>query len=334
MPNFMKLNEILSDASISEEMVNMVNSLPETGKEALNNYFDPESAFQKHSQDGHIVYQFAINTERGQYDDLYHYTTVDSLKKILESKKWLIKQKDFMNDPKEFSYTVDLGLDILRKLGATNDERNIFTQSIGISPFGDTYIWSFSCNRNSQTLFGNYSGSKDGVALRFSVHDIQVALATHFSHGKTDPNKLTYGDAYVAPLKVVYDKNIQLEYMEPVIKEWLLAVRNLAQDPDDMNVIVIQCLSAIGLFGLCFKNPLLRQEEEIRFVIINKNKDNQRHPELQSNGVPFVQCEISDILIKEAVLQTGNKVSTNVLKNIVTNLGFSGIKISKSDLPY
>ncbi|KRL32812.1 DUF2971 domain-containing protein [Liquorilactobacillus uvarum] len=328
----MRLIDVLEDTSIPEETLEMIRSLPPTGKEALDNYFNEDSNFFKHSRPKLIIPKLSCDTSLNE--NLYHYTTVGSLTKIVHSKEWMIKQKDFMNDPKEFQYTVDLSVAILDTLDATSDEKKLFIETFENGPFGDTYIWSFTKNKNSQTLFGNYSGNKDGVALGFKLSDVQVALATHFSHGKTDPNKLTKGDAFVFPLKVIYDKTIQLEYLKPVVKEWLFAQRNLARDQYDMSEIILACLPAITLFALTFKNPLLRQEEEVRFIITNIREDTKLHPEAYIGKIPYVKCEVSDFLIKEAIIQTGNVISNEQLLSLFNDNGFTDIIVKKSDLPY
>jgi hypothetical protein len=202
------------------------------------------------------------------------------------------------------------------------------------SPFNDLYVWSFTKNRTSQTLFGNYSGNKNGVALKFKVKDIQRTLACRFSNGKNDLSHFSVGDAYVFPLQATYDKGVQREYLFPIIKEWLFAQRCLDKDSFDMYQILLVCMKSIKLFAMCFKNPLLRQEEEIRFIVANINSDKLMHPDLSINNVPFVKVGIGDDLIKEAILQTGNSVSITDLKNIFNENGIYNVEVSQSELPY
>jgi len=328
----MRLVDMLKDERISKNMREMIESLPQTGKMALDNYYNEDSDFYRHASPRLIIPEFSCDTSIDE--SLYHYTTIESLNKIVHSKEWLIKQKDFMNDPKEFQYTIDLGITILDSLNATGDEKRLFTEALEQSPFSDSYIWSFSKNKNSQTLFGNYSGDKNGVALGFNISEIQAVLATRFAHGKTDPNHFSEGDAYVFPLKVTYDKEIQFEYLKPVVEEWLYAKRSLKQDWNDMKSIIESCFTAITLFALDFKNPLLWQEEEIRFLVVNIRADNARHPEANVGGVPFVKCKIDDTLIKKAIVQTGNSVSLESLAKMLNDNGFTNVDIKKSDLPY
>jgi len=328
----MRLNDFMEDSHIPKDTLRMVKNLPLYGKEALDNYLNEKSDFSKSSSLGNIFKNFSYDTS--SKDDFYHYTTVNSLKKIVKSKTWLIKQINFMNDPEEFKYTVQLGIKYLNELDATADEISSFEKDFRNSPFNDLYVWSFTKNRSSQTLFGNYSGNKDGVALKFDVDNLQRTLATHFSNGKDDLNNFSAGDAYVFPLRATYDKDAQKKYLYPIIQEWLFAQRCIKEDPDDMNRIILVCIKTIKIFAMCFKNPILRQEEEIRFVIVNINNDMEIHPDILVNDTPFVKVEIDNNLIKEAILQTGNAVTTEELKSFLLGNGFKNVKVSRSELPY
>ncbi|MCP9328692.1 MULTISPECIES: DUF2971 domain-containing protein [Liquorilactobacillus] len=330
--DYMRLTEILKDKCIPKNLREMIESLSQNGKIALDNYYNEDSDFYKHASPRLIIPELSYDTSIDE--NLYHYTTIESLIKIVHSKEWLIKQKDFMNDPKEFQYTIDFGITILDSLSATSDEKRLFAETLKQGPFSDSYIWSFAKNKNSQTLFGNYSGNKNGVALGFKLPEIQAVLATHFAHGKVDPNIFSEGDAYVFPLKVIYDKEVQFEYLKPVVEEWLFAKRSLEQDWNDMKSIMEDCFTAITIFALDFKNPLLWQEEEIRFVVTNINADSARHPEAYVGEVPFVKCNIEDTLIREAIVQTGNSISLESLKKLFNKNGFTNIDVKESELPY
>lgn len=328
----MRLKDAIKNKNIPIDVLRMIDNLPSYGKEALDNSMNENSDFSKSSSIQNFFNNFSYDTF--SKDSFYHYTTIDSLKKIINSKIWLIKQINFMNDPKEFKYTVELGIGYLEELGANIQEIEYFKNTFENSPFNDLYIWSFTKNGNSQTLFGNYSGNKNGVALKFNVNDIQKILAYRFSNGKEDLNHFSTGDAYVFPLRATYDKDAQREYLFPIMKEWLFARRCVDKDPVDMQQIILICMKSIKLFAMCFKNPLLRQEEEIRFIIANINTDKLMHPDLRINNVPFVKVNIDKDLIKGAILQTGNSIPVEEVENIFIKNGFNDVDVSCSELPY
>lgn len=326
----MRITDMLESGELSDKEKEVLCALPNLGKVAINNFFDENSDFGLHTSLDRILPEFSFLPSKNEL--LYHYTTSDSVKKILKSRTWLIKQKSFMNDPEEFSYTISLAKDVLKNLEATNDDIVAFDNSFKMDPINDSYIWSFTKNSSSQTLFGNYSGDKSGVALGLNSKEILDALSSHFLHGKSDLASLTDDDAYPLPLKVIYDEEVQRDYLEPVVEEWLLAHKNLRSIPSDQREICAACLTAISYFALFFKNPLLRQEEEIRFVIVYKG--NKNYSERVVNNIPYVECEVNPSLIREAILQTGNPMGVEELENLFKECGFNNVRIRRSKLPY
>lgn len=325
----------LDSPEFPENIRKMVKDLPDIGKEALAAWYDEDSEFYQHAQQEIIAKKFLLDTNEKINKNIYHYTSVDSFKKIVQSKVFLIKEKSYMNDPEEFEYTFSLAKNELKRLGATDSELGVFGQLHNSSPFNDMYIWSFTRNGESQTLFGNYNGAdRDGVALQFNSQDVQEQLAAHFAHDKKSLDEFTEGNAYVFPLRVVYAKKEQLEFIQPVITEWLKALRCLNLDRYDMSEILLDCLKALTLFAMCFKNPYLRQEEEVRFLVLNINSDSKNHPEVEIGETPFVQCEINSSFLKSVIMQTNGTTTVDELKDMLVKKGFSKTEVRKSVLPY
>lgn len=323
----------LEDPKRCDMYKKILRLLPIQGKVALNNFVEEDSNLNFYDQ-YKIHSEFALNTE--SVETLYHYTNTQSTKKILESRTWLIKKSSFMNDPKEFTYTIDLSKKILRELKASSKEISCFDTMFKDAPMGDTYIWSFTQNRSSQALFNNYGGEKSGVALGLDSNEILTLLLKHFSHGKETLDDFTIGDAIPMLLKVVYTEEKQREYIKAYLDEWLLAYRYLEVVPNVQLDIAVWCCTIISYLALFFKNPVLRQEEEIRAIIVFKNdsKDCNDFSERRINGVPFVECGVSGKLIKEAIIQTGNTISTRELKGLFEKYGLNNVEVSKSELPY
>lgn len=288
----------LNDPKVPEALRTMISKLPEMGKQALAAVYDKNSEFYQHAQLEIITKEFYFDTAKDENKYIYHYTSVDGLNQILNSKVFYVKEKSYMNDPSEYHYAFNLAAEELEKMGATHHEVEFFRAHAVEVPFNDLYIWSFTRKGESQTLFGNYNGGvHDGVALKFDSQAIQEQLANHFAHGKKSLEEYTLGNAFVFPLEVVYEKLEQRAYLRPVMKEWIMAYRSHSFDEYDMSEIMKICLQALSLFAMCFKNPLLRQEEEVRFLVLNINGDNQNHPEIVINNVPFMKCEFTPMLL-------------------------------------
>lgn len=322
------LNGLLTD-DVSKATRLMIANLNDNGKRAIVNYHDPRSAFHKHADIVINVRTFGENAE----DDtsLFHYTTVSSLDSILKSGYFRIKQADFMNDPDEFRWASKLAIEYLENYKATSKEINNFKQMVENQPFHEAYIWSFSKNDDSETLFHVYGGN-EGIALELGEKDVMNMLATHNSHGKRSLDQFGLGDAYTFPLNVLYNAQKQRSYIEPLVQEWLDAYRGLKNDPDDMKEILTLCSKNIALFNMAFKNPKLFHEEEFRFVSLRRN-DGTIFPELKINGVSFINCEFDSKYIQSVTLSPRCDASEEEVRTIIRKYK-SSADVRKSTLPY
>ncbi|MCW4399794.1 hypothetical protein LDJ81_12470 [Lentilactobacillus parabuchneri] len=322
------LSELLK-GKIPPETKKMILNLDSHGKQAIVDYYNENSDFHQHADISNNVYKFGVNTDI--HTKIYHYTTFSSLKQILSSKYFRLKPSDLMNDPNDFRWASKLGKDILADNGANNTEIDKYEGMINSQPFKDSYVWSFTENGESQALFNVY-GNKEGLSLEFDLPDVMRILATHNAHGKESLKDFTDGDAYTFPLKIEYNKTIQEQYIKPVVLEWLAAFRSYEKDPIDMKEIMLNCSQNMFLFNMAFKDPLLYQEEEIRFVVLRISQL-ERDPELIIRGVPYTICELTNDLIKSIKIQTGNSLKINEASSSIKKLGYN-IEILNSALPY
>ncbi|NDR76478.1 DUF2971 domain-containing protein [Lactobacillus sanfranciscensis] len=266
---------------------------------------------------------------------IFHYTTIHSLNKITKNHVFLIKAYDFMNDPIEFRYSHNLCIKLLKGLGANKKEIKKFKYYlINKNPFKDCYIWSFTENKNSQALYGNYSSKKDGIALEFNANKIQIMLSKYFNGNRKSFDEFNNENSFIFPLKVIYDINEQKKILLPVLNEYLQAYKSIKYDEKIMNEIIKTCLADLVIFSMSLKNPLLYQEEEIRYVVANINENDYKRPTKIMNGVPFMDVPFKGGILKSAYLQTGNKLPINLLKGTLKKRGYPNVYIGKSELPY
>ncbi|HFF2717218.1 TPA: DUF2971 domain-containing protein [Listeria monocytogenes] len=323
-----RLKDLVDFSILPNDLRRALERLPKDGEQALIEMYDENSEFHKYAHPVNIAKDFLIedNTE------LYHYTSYDNLASIVTGKKFWIKSKSYMNDPKEFSYTYELSESLLKELGASDSEISDFKSIIQGVKF-DIYLWSFSENEASQALWGNY-GNKKGVALKMNTKVLMEELGTHFSNGKDNLMDYTVGSAYVFPLKVLYNQEEQKKRLSVVLVQWLRSSRNMQFDPPDMEEIMNNCLNALLLYAVMLKNPLLYQEEEGRFIILNITDGNQVAPEFYVDDVPFVSCGLMGRMLSEVIIQTGSDVEYSVVNSLLSSNGFENVRITNSILPY
>ena len=322
-----KLNELLKSRRITPSIKTIIGNLTDEGKLALNDFYDEKSDFYQHAQPILITNKF--HCDPNIFPNLYHYTSIDVLKKIISKKIIYLGSIHSMNDQKDGLYAFELGVIELESLGASKEEIQEFNLLNKNIP-RNNYIWSFSANNHSQSL--QHYGE---IALSFNSQDIQYFLNEHFSKGANTFSEFSRGNGFSFPLKVEYDITTQLEYIKPVVKEWLYDYRNLNVDSSDMLEIMQCSAQAMFLFSLCFKNPDLYQEEEIRFVVVKINgEENDIEPEIIFIGRPVVSLEFTPSLIKSVILSHKVFEQKNDIRNILNQNNFTDTKIEKTRLPY
>ncbi|OXC13845.1 hypothetical protein [Lactobacillus crispatus] len=321
-----EVDKILTQNNIPESTKKMIRMLSKDGREALNSMWDKDSIFWKHAQPVEIATRFIADPEK--YKNLFHYTSQQGMESILTSYTFRIGSQYFMNDPEENIYVSKLAEDILKKdERATTQEIKDFHNDFRSVKL-DTYIWSFTANDHSQALsrYGDF-------ALEFKNQELQEKLVDYFDPNVQDTSEFVAGNCYVFPLKVEYDEAVQREYVGAVVHTWLSAYRNLAIDPYDMNEIIKDCYYALSLFCMCFKNPLLRQEEEIRFVLLRKSNDNDLHPDTYIKDRPVLLFKFNASLIKSVIYSKQVK-DIDKIKKFLVDKGFKNVPFIPTKLPY
>lgn len=198
--------EDLLTSEVPEDTKKMIRSLNKDAQELLIQMVSKGSDYDRYIRIENVLKKYVLDTSMNQ--ELYHYTSITNLKKILHSKQWLIKRYNYMNDPSEMKWALKMANSMLNQ----NEDIQLiksFNDMFRANPFNDLYIWSFSLNNHNQALFGNYSHGEDGIAIKFKAQEVQNTLATTYAHGKQDPNKFQFGDSFVGACKVEYDIDIQ-----------------------------------------------------------------------------------------------------------------------------
>lgn len=320
--NFLKNRDFNLESSI-------IDGMTLNGKLALSKYIYIGSDFWKYACIPNNVVDFGVDTRADM--KLYHYTTNESFEKILSSKYFRIKSYKYMNDINEFKWASKIAVEYLSSIGANGEEIESFESKVKNPPYEYCYIWSFTQNNDSQNLFNTYGG-KSGLALEFSLQNLMYKLAILNSHGKNTLDDLSYGDAYVFPMYVEYNKEKQKEYIYHVVHEWLMAYRSFDEAPSYMDEIMLICEKNMFLFNICFKNPLLYQEEEVRFLII-KIGEEKKLIDIEVDGVDYTKCPIDTDMINTVKIQTGNNINKYDIQQLLLKYHINA-KIIKSELPY
>ncbi|TPR38713.1 hypothetical protein DY130_07390, partial [Apilactobacillus micheneri] len=207
---YKKLNDIFSNEDIPYEIIETVSSLSEEGKQLLNDYYDEDSYFFRTFNFNDFINTFYASPSL--YPVLYHYTNLNALKGITDSKKLIINSAYKMNDDKEIIYSKNIALDIFKKYSDNHKEFYDFKKRLNESP-DSLYIMSFTNNSHSQALshYGN-------ISIGMNNQEIQNCFGKAGAHGKDSLYDYGYNDFYAFPLKVNYDYDYQYNMIDNLVR--------------------------------------------------------------------------------------------------------------------
>ena len=215
-------------------------------------------------------------------------------------------------------------------MNATEDEIHEFQcQFIFTIIHFDAYIWSFTDNDSSLAMqrYGD-------VNIEFDNQRLQEKLADQFTPLNFANGWMKEGDAFVFPLVVNYDRDYQLKYLQPIVRVILSSIQNMKIDPYDMNQLLNESMKSLYILSLCFKRSEIKEEKEIRFVILRIIRNGETQEDIEFNGKPMIkvtihQDDIPAIDISHVWDGKGQQMLELLHKN-----GFNKTQVRKTRLPY
>ena len=220
-------------------------------------------------------------------EKLYHYTTAEGVRGIVENREFMATKSDFLNDKLEFQYAVEvmerltekyivneeLRTRFFAKLKQEIDRLGIITpvcrdadcQEDGLS----FYVVAFSKLQNNALLWAEFTDFK-GYCLEFDY----MKLVEGFQH-----RVFLHGT-------VIYDEE---EQMNGLLESLLSCIRNLEREgmtdlqgffeeegeisDDSLKKLAEEMAVVVSVYAMFFKKSFFEGEEEYRFVfppIINE----------------------------------------------------------------
>lgn len=254
---------------------------------------------------------------------LCHYTQIESLKKILESKTFYVGSAYQMNDKTEHNYVYDLAQAILATMGIKEECIESFVDEVNSAIF-DYYIWSFSANEDSQAL--NHYGN---VALKFRTKKIYQSLTQKFC--PLDLKSASSNNALIMPLKVCYNIESQVAILNILMCKY---VASLFLPKKDSQNIKMEVLAHLAILSTFFKDPLYYQEEEIRLVLFKTSNDNNPHPEKIINDKRKLIANITPDTLEEIRVFKDAENRIPEIKTFLSNSEFNNVKVELTRLGY
>ncbi len=240
-------------------------------------------------------YGYFINYINKGTGIVYHYTSLDTMSKILTNSTLRFSNINFQNDECEFTYFYLLLEEHLKEYKWNYDTAfckyldNICAEYCA-SPFyyfgpdiqrninRQYYISSFSITDDNLALWTLYTKEKGFIGCNFGINPKQVSIYT-------DNDLLTSG-------MVIYDR----EEQENILKEILSMIFYKYQKNFEPENFLEKVAKTLNKYALFFKHPAFEQEKEYRFVYkptenFNiQNFENKPFIDLPLNVMTDIKC--------------------------------------------
>ncbi|HBP62740.1 MAG TPA: hypothetical protein DD730_00350 [Desulfosporosinus sp.] len=272
--------------------------------------------------------------------NVYHYTGVQGLKGILETRKVFATESEFLNDSSEIKYIRD----VIREVIEENSEEYKTEFIEGVKRFNtekyrllekvNFFILSLSEDKDSLILWSNYSKS-DGYNIGINPDDLISILQSEIdpiqrSEGFPDNEylKIHHG-------KVIYNRNIQKD----IIRKELRALYKIWDESGKLAGEIDLCLGyfvfRMTTYSAFFKDAGFQDEGEYRVAVSTRQyfKSSKSGGFREINGclVPYFKIPLSSSTVENV-----NPIKTITIGPNKRNLDIAllGLKVFKNDVGY
>ena len=268
--------------------------------------------------------------------ELYHYTSAQGLRGILESGKLRATNFAYLNDAEELSYGKDLALRVLRETFTTQTDAR--SSELDRLPFEfaawnldevgsnvDYYIASFCEEADLLSQWRGYGHHGSRYCIGFDVERMPRSLPTTLH-------------------RAVYDVQLQERRIKKALAQ---ALSLLAAEPSvsERTLYVRQVAGALGtrmIRELCgFKHPGFHEEREWRLVHEVGSSTDHVMFDTTPQGIlrPFVELNLSDsgkLPISQVIVGSSPFPSAVVVRStelLLRRSGYRDVKVTASSMP-
>lgn len=275
----------------------------------------------------------------GEYSTIYHYTSMNGFKGIIDNRRFWISDFKYLNDSTEMFHTLVLLKKVIERRPkhiSSNELVHEFESTIneGINFF----VLSFSTSSDNLSLWYNYADN-EGVAIGFDLNLIKNMINSPYFGILTPGNKTEISG--VALYDTVVYEDVQ---KENILNQLLDYYEKLYDGYDNSFRKPIRTLTTHKLLtcALFFKNQSFFPEQEYRIVLnIHNNIENALLYRI-NNGLIIPYCEIgitifsNELLpIKELIIGPRNKkdIAKTGFKRYLNSKGYMTLNLKNSEIP-
>jgi hypothetical protein len=231
---------------------------------------------------------------------LYHYTTLEGLKGILNSRSIWLTHASTLNDPLELKYGEELILNLIDKSNSMENDENIkhllkhlsdFVKSFNTVTY-QSYVACFCESENLLSQWRAYGDRGGGFNLGFRFRS-----NTKFYHTTDDTEK----DSHVILRKMIYDVDDQSklisDYISSIIKGSSNALKQFRENGEIPiawpAIAATECVNILLDLMLSFKNPVFKEENEWRLIkgrLTNFKPEQLKFRETKDGLIPYIEA--------------------------------------------
>lgn len=262
---------------------------------------------------------------------VYHYTSPEGFKGIIENKVLFATDMLYLNDVSESIYSMNLLENMLKtKQNPIKDAKLIQELEKRIEIFkkdrfrnNTTYAISFTLDEDSLHMWSYYTkgysvqgyniGFHSAELLRgFSKNETQLPGEIKLSKNQTNSCEIIQG-------KIEYDTNRQKKIIRSILDTFDRAIANYKITTTDYGVIARYIILKVFYNGLFFKDEHFKEEQEFRIVFIPMFKKNFKSITYNINYlfekyrikdgimIPYKECKFDKACIKEVYCAPGSE---------------------------
>jgi hypothetical protein len=270
----------------------------------------------------------------GSLDDgpevLYHYTSLESACKILETNKLRASRVYLLNDASEVEYGADIVSECLDSVSEIPEAVRMlfrrgldgaaseFIRKIRTFPF---HVFCLSRKLDSLSQWRAYGRSGGGVAIGFKKGHL------HKISADGQPNH---------PFRITYKKEDQLTALLKPLAMVTDIGHRISPASTGQEQFWIQVFAELALFAFKFKNPAFSEEEEWRLLWTNDTPSVQFR--LSSDGkilIPYIEAGFSHESVYEIVQGPLGRpeVGESSLREFLDAKNYSHVEVTASEIP-
>ncbi len=222
------------------------------------------------------------NHEFGDVKQLFHYTSLEGLKGILEERGLRCGHASNLNDPQDFVYGKSIVSDALQEkiISENREDVRAFLSDILVEVnafhkyFSHTFVACFCDSANLLSQWRMYADRGGGYCMGFKFNSDTRFISELSS---------TDGAKYLHLRKIIYDKKLQkkfiAEYLEkvvPVAETKLQSLEGNVAPITIMQHVSVMAVHAANLLmdmTISFKHPAFKEEKEWRLIRVTRDDD-------------------------------------------------------------